>query len=242
MPPGSLLHASRQRPCRTSPQASGQPQPLQTPAQRHPRCSQRQCWASGAAPQQHLTGGCLSERCPLQHDCRSDIAAEGRHITSTCRPCRSPHLSAIDHMHHGRCRGATVWLQQIASTELLLDVQDMRNEPSHGLCMLAAWCIFDFGLQVKKVKLYSLAQPEAASAVCRAMSPPEDGRYPVMSMSGPEGCHCTSTSCRACVISTLPSSPTGEGARTPPTCSMSGTAPVRPLSSCQAGEGHAVGK
>lgn len=89
----------------------------------------------------------------------------------------------------------------------------------------------------QRSNVYSLAPPAAASAVCRAMSPPDDGRYPVMRMSGPEGCHCTSTNCRACVISTLPSSPTGEGARTPPTCSKWSAATVRPAASLSSREG-----
>ena len=41
---------------------------------------------------------------------------------------------------------------------------------------------------------------------------------PVSSMSGPTARQAVSTSVSACVISTLPSSPTGDGARTPPIC------------------------
>ncbi len=45
-------------------------------------------------------------------------------------------------------------------------------------------------------------------------------------MSGPTGLHAASASGSACVISTLPSSPTGDGARTPPICGRN-THPLR---------------
>ena len=60
----------------------------------------------------------------------------------------------------------------------------------------------------------------AANAESSAFRPPEDGRYPVSSTSAPTTRQDGSARASACVISTLPRSPTGVGARTPPICAV----------------------
>ena len=168
------------------------------------------------------------------------MAAEGQHHSLNVQDHVAAAISAcsgLNHMRHGLCRAATVWPQQSARAGQQSCRWTCRTCPierSPGLCAVCSRVLIQLAsLQVKRGNPHSLAPPAAASAVCSAISPPEDGRYPVMRMSGPEGCHCTSTSCRACVISTLPNSPTGEGARTPPTCSKSGAAKMQLLDSLE---------